>query len=170
MNPIIILGSSRSFGNTRKSVDNIIGVDMFPIVDLSNMNITPFDYEHKNKGDDFLPLMKQVVTYDTIVIATPVYWYSMSSQIKIFFDRITDLLTIEKDLGRQLRGKNLFVIANFDASYPKGFEYPFQQTCDYLGIKYLGTSMVYVGEENQEFLNNNKDEIAKARSSLGLDV
>ncbi|MCP4458779.1 MAG: NAD(P)H-dependent oxidoreductase [Cytophagales bacterium] len=38
-------------------------------------------------------------------MATPVYWYSMSGIMKVFLDRIYDVLTIEKELGRKLHGK-----------------------------------------------------------------
>jgi hypothetical protein len=38
-NPIIILGSSRSHGETRKAVDLIIGTNQIPIIDLKTLNI-----------------------------------------------------------------------------------------------------------------------------------
>lgn len=163
---IIIFGSSRSFGNTRAAINQVLGKTSVDIVDLNNFNISPFDYEHKNAGDDFIPLIEKIIGYDTFVIATPVYWYSMSTQHKIFFDRFSDLLKIRKDLGRRLRGKNLFVVASFHSSYPKGFEVLFEQMCDYLGMNYWGTSFVYSGEEDTAFLENNMHHIAKARSTL----
>ena len=114
-NHIIIFGSSRSHGNTRKVMDEIIGSNSLPLVDLNDFDITPFDYEHRNKADDFIPLIEKIVDYNTLIIATPVYWYQMSTQHKIFFDRFSDLLKIRKDLGRKLRGKKLFVIASFQS-------------------------------------------------------
>ena len=161
---IIIFGSSRSYGNTRRAVLEILGDKDIPLVDLKMLDITPYDYEYRNSGDDFMPLMEKLVDYDTWIIATPVYWYSMSTQHKIFFDRFSDLLKIRKDLGRQLRGKKLFVIASFQSSYPRGFEDIFAQICQYLGIEYLGTSFIYSGADNQEFLTNNQNEIQKAKS------
>ncbi|HJK86181.1 MAG TPA: NAD(P)H-dependent oxidoreductase [Candidatus Megaira endosymbiont of Nemacystus decipiens] len=113
---IIIFGSSRSHGNTRKIIDEITRDHSLPFIDLNDFEITPFDYEHRNKGDDFIPLIEKIVNYDTMIIATPVYWYQMSTQHKIFFDRFSDLLKIRKDLGRKLRGKNLFVISSFQSS------------------------------------------------------
>ncbi len=78
------------------------------LVDLNDYDFSYFDYEHKNRGDDFLPLMSRLIeAYDVFVFATPVYWYAMSGIVKVFFDRITNLLTIEKDLGRRLRGKKM---------------------------------------------------------------
>lgn len=59
-----------------------------------------------SRNADYLNLMKQILDkYETLILATPVYWYSMSGIMKVFFDRLTDLLTIEKEFGRKLRGK-----------------------------------------------------------------
>jgi len=168
MDQIIIFGSSRSNGNTRKAVKAIMGKSGLNLVDLNTLKISPYDYEHSNQSDDFIPLIERLVAYEKIVIATPVYWYTMSAQIKIFLDRFSDLLEIRKDLGRQLRGKKLFVIASFNTSYPKGFEDSFQQTCEYLGMTYLGTSFIYSGIDNLEFLENNISQLVKARTILGV--
>lgn len=165
-NPIIILGSSRSFGNTRKAVMEIMGGNASVLVDLQTLNIKPYDYEYHNKDDDFMPLMARIVEHDIIVLATPVYWYTMSATMKIFIDRISDLLDLRKDIGRKLKGKKLFVIASFSTSLPNGFEEVFAQTCEYLGIYYLGTSFIYSGTKNENFLKNNQLELKKAKSLL----
>jgi len=52
-------------------------------VDLNDLNITLFDSQHGNRDDDYLPLMEKSVTFDHIVLATPVYWYTVSAQMKI---------------------------------------------------------------------------------------
>lgn len=168
MSKVIIFGSSRSFGNTRKVLNEIIGQSAIDLVDLSDFAIAPFDYEHRNAHDDFLPLIEKLIAYDHWIIATPVYWYSMSTQHKIFFDRFSDLLDIRKDLGRKLCGKKLFVIASFQSSYPRGFEDTFAQICEYLNMNYTGCSFVYSGTENSEFLLKNEGFIAKARLELEI--
>lgn len=168
MNQAIIFGSSRSFGNTRKVIDDILGSSRIELFDLNNFDIGHFDYEHLNCNDDFIPLIKQLTAYDTWIIATPVYWYNMSTQHKIFFDRFSDLLRIQKDLGRKLRGKKLFVIASFGDSYPKGFEDTFEQICGYLGMKYLGASFIYSGTEHDQYLQQNKTQADKAKLKLGM--
>jgi multimeric flavodoxin WrbA len=165
---IIILGSSRSHGNTRKVVDQILDQCDTPLVDLNTLSIKPYDYEYLNQADDFIPLIERIVEFDTIVIATPIYWYTMSALMKIFIDRISDLIDIRKDLGRKLRGKKLFVIASFGTSLPKGFEDTFEQTCQYLGIEYLGTSFVYVGADGGQFRQNNQQAIEKAKLILSI--
>jgi multimeric flavodoxin WrbA len=165
MTKIIILGSSRSNGNTRKAIDTVIGNAAIPVVDLLPLNINGYDYEHSNQDDDFIPLMERILKFETIILATPVYWYTMSWLMKIFLDRITDLLKIRKDLGRQLRGKKLFVVASFNDSLPKGFEDTFSQICEYLGMDYLGTSFIYGGDTNKEFLEYNNSEIERVKKT-----
>ena len=113
-------------------------------IDLNNYEISYFDYEHLNQEDDFLPLIEKILKYQTIIFATPVYWYSMSAILKTI-DRFSDLLKIRKDLGRQLRGKNMMVIAmsSDDTEYPE-FWMPFQRTAAYLGMEYLGHSHTWI--------------------------
>ena len=164
--PIIILGSSRSNGATYKAIKNIIADHPeTPIIDLNAYNISPYDYEHSNKNDDFLLLMERIVGHNPIVLATPVYWYTMSAQMKTFIDRFSDLLAIAKDTGRKLRGKSVYVINTFSESIPEGFEAAFSQTCDYLGMKYLGCS--YINSDNLlEFQERNVEEIKKAVTNI----
>ena len=90
---VIIQGSSRSQGNTSKIVERLHSLTGFDIIDLKKKKIGYFDYTHSNADDDFIPLMKDTVArYDCIVFASPVYWYTMSAEMKTFFDRLTDLL------------------------------------------------------------------------------
>jgi multimeric flavodoxin WrbA len=137
---IIIVGSSRSNGNTTKIVEKISHQIKADVIDLNDFEISYYDYESKNTNDDFLPLIKSVIeNYDTLIFATPVYWYSMSGIMKVFFDRFSDLIRIEKELGRQLRGKKMFVISNSDeATLDYDFYLPFRLSAAYLGINYIG--------------------------------
>ena len=167
-NPIIILGSSRSLGETSKAVNLIFGDHDIKIIDLGNLKIAPYDYEYRNKDDDYIPLMEEVTEHELIILATPIYWYSMSATMKIFIDRLSDLLHFRKDLGRKLRGKKLFVISSFSTSLPKGFEDAFSQTCEYLGMQYLGCSFIYHGND-AELLISNKANIEKAKIIIGID-
>lgn len=143
---VIIQGSSRSDGDTNKVVNHIATKHNFDVIDLATKNIGHFDYEFKNQEDDFLELMTHVIKhYDTIIFATPVYWYTMSGIIKVFLDRISDLLKIHKDLGRKLRGKHMAVISCSNADDLKnGFNMPFYESANYLGMTYLGDLHTFV--------------------------
>ncbi|OXG09271.1 multimeric flavodoxin WrbA [Flavobacterium araucananum] len=137
---VIILGSSRKNGNTTKIVDEISKEHKIEVIDLSDYNISYYDYESKNREDDFFPLIKGIIEkYDTLIFATPIYWYNMSGIMKVFFDRFSDLIRIEKETGRKLRGKKIGVISNsHDDEIEESFYIPFKKSADYLGMEYLG--------------------------------
>ena len=72
----------------------------------------------------------------------------MSAQLKVFFDRFSDLLTIEKVLGRQLKGMGCSVIATgFDKEMPTCFVQPFEMTANYLHMTFKGYSYFSVQSE-----------------------
>jgi len=137
-NPLIIFGSSRSDGDTFKALQTIFkDTPSIPIVDLNKLSISYYDYSHQNIDDDFMPLAEKMVMHNPIILATPVYWYTMSAIMKTFLDRWTDLLDLKKEMGRQLRGKSLFVIAVHKGQC-EGFESAFSQTAKYMGMHYGG--------------------------------
>lgn len=137
---ILIMGSSNSLGDTYKISKLFVDKFKMKFQDLNELVIMPYDYDHENKDDDFLGFMGHVVeSYDTIILASPVYWYSMSGIMKNFLDRFTDLLTIKKDMGRQLRGKSLMAISvSKSDDCPEEYPMPFERSADYLGMKWLG--------------------------------
>ncbi len=145
---LIIIGSSRKNGETKKVVDELIRISNWDLIDLLDHKISYYDYEHMNRDDDFIDLMKRIINgYDVIIIATPVYWYSMSGIMKVFFDRISDLLTIEKDLGRKLRGKYMAVISSSNGNNLGDFFWlPFKESANYLGMHYITDLHTYDGK------------------------
>ena len=110
-----------------------------PVIDLNDYEVGYFEYDNYDRGDDFIPLISEVLKYDTFVFATPVYWYNMSAIMKNFFDRFTDLLRHHKDLGRAFRGRSMAVLS---CSATRGddpdFAKPFERTADYLGMHFKG--------------------------------
>ena len=151
MRGIILQGSSNSDGETSQMVQYIHVQTNFPIVDLKTKHILAFDYEFKNKDDDFLPLIKEIVDhYELIIFATPVYWYSMSGIMKTFFDRISDCLKTEKETGRKLRKMNMAVLScGYDIELDGAFFMPFRASAKYLGMKYLGEVHTWLQEQKE---------------------
>ena len=147
---VIIQGSSRSNGNTNKIINHLNLNNQFDVIDLFTKKISHFDYEFNNSNDDFLPLVKNIIdNYDTIIFATPVYWYSMSGVLKVFFDRLSDLLFVEKELGRQLKGKNMAMIScGSGAGLKEEFSMPFVESANYLGMNYLGNIHTWLESDN----------------------
>ena len=56
--------------------------------------------------DDMTPLYKDIRDSDTIAIISPVYWWQVSAQAKLFIDR---LYSLDKE---DLSGKKLIVVVN----------------------------------------------------------
>ncbi|CRX39556.1 flavodoxin family protein [Estrella lausannensis] len=163
--PLIILGSSRKDGHTAKAIDTITGTSPLPFVDLSSLNMTYFDYDFENRADDFIPLMEKVVEHNPLILATPVYWYTMSAVMKTFLDRWSDLLTFRKDLGKKLKGKDLYLITSFGTSMPKGFEEPFIQTADYMGMHFRGCFYFYSGKD-PDLMKENERRVKEFKALL----
>ena len=159
MKKVVIVGSSRNDGDTFKLVNELIKQSEWDLINLNDYSFSYYDYNHENRNDDYLGLMKQIINkYDTLIFATPVYWYSMSGIMKVFFDRITDLLEIEKDLGRKLRGKNMAAIScSIGNNLGDSFWLPFLETAKYLGMNYIGHIHTIAGKLNElkleEFIN-----------------
>lgn len=138
---VVIFASSHTNGNTRGAVEFIFQGISHEFIDLSSFKISPYDYNHENREDAFLPLIEKIVCFDNIILASPVYWYAVSAQMKIFLDRWSDLLKIRKDLGSKLAAKNLFAICSYATDFPLGcsaFEVPIRLMCDYMNMNYGG--------------------------------
>ncbi len=136
----VLLASSRSDGNTRGLVDRAFPFGVAALDDLATLNVGFYSYTFDNESDDFFPLIKRMLAHDVWIVVTPVYWYTMSAQAKVFLDRLTDLLQIHKAEGRLLRGKSLAVLATgTEPALPASFDEPFRLTCDYLGMHFRGS-------------------------------
>jgi multimeric flavodoxin WrbA len=150
MKKVVISGSSRNDGDTKTLTTELIKKSNWDLIDLNDYNFGYYDYNYENRNDDYIKLMRVIIEkYDTLIFATPVYWYAMSGIMKVFFDRITDLLEIEKDLGRKLRGKSMGAIScSIGNNLGDTFWLPFSETANYLGMKYLGDLHTITGEKN----------------------
>ncbi|MCH9650938.1 MAG: NAD(P)H-dependent oxidoreductase [Deltaproteobacteria bacterium] len=134
-----ILGSARSDGNTASVLEAVLGDSGFGVIDLSQREIAHYKYRSEAATDDFLAIARRLVESPVIVMATPVYWYAMSGRMKVFFDRLTDLTSRHKEMGRSLAGKTmLLVTSSTEATLPLGFEEPFRASSDYLNMKFGG--------------------------------
>lgn len=67
------------------------------------------------KKDDMSEILEKVIWADIIVLATPVYFYSMSAQMKIFIDRCFARF-------QELKGKNFYFIVTAAAPQHEAVE------------------------------------------------
>jgi len=141
MKAIIICASSRKTGHSALMASHLARHSSSELIHLSDHYIQHYDYEHRyDDRDEHISIITRIIeSRDTIIFVTPVYWYAMSGLLKVFFDRFTDLLETEKDLGRQLRGMNMAVVSSSIGNHlDDQFWIPFRETANYLGMNYLG--------------------------------
>lgn len=162
---LVIFGSARSNGETMQIYKQIFKGIEHKFYDLKALNIKHFDYEYRNKGDAFKKIAQDMVEYENIILVTPVYWYTMSSYMKVFVDRISDLITVHKDLGRKLKNKKMYVISTYGATIPVAFEEPFRQTCIYMEMEYVGCLYYYTGKHGNMALHN-EDRVKRFLNTL----
>jgi multimeric flavodoxin WrbA len=145
LSTIALLSSSRRLGNTGQLIDRIALELDIEVVDLARQRMSSFDYEHLNRNDDFEPLMQRVLEHQQIIFATPIYWYAVSPAMKVFLDRLSDLLELPDLLseGRRLRGKNAYVACTSIGNEPSAaFMDAFLETFNYLGMHFGGVAHV----------------------------
>ncbi|AJS59483.1 flavodoxin family protein [Paenibacillus sp. IHBB 10380] len=117
MGIVVLYGSSRRHGNSDKLADLLVeGLDADRIY-LSDYNLQPItDYRHTEPraypNDDYHELIDRVLEQDTIVFATPIYWYGISGVMKTFIDRWSQSLREDRDhFLSKMSAKKAYVIA-----------------------------------------------------------
>jgi multimeric flavodoxin WrbA len=117
---LVLLGSPRKKGNSAILADQITrgaksAKAKVEAIYLQEKNIAPckacFTCQKKNsKGcsiqDDMQELYPKLIEADAWVIASPVYWFTMSAQTKIFMDRCFALSAYQND---PFKGKRIAI-------------------------------------------------------------
>ena len=147
MSVVAVLGSARSDGHAARLLNAVLAGRPVRRFDLGALHVRDYAYGRPADGDDFLAIAGAIAESEAVLFATPVYWYAMSGVLKRFFDRMTDLVTVQKPLGRRLAGRSVWVAAcGSDPALPNGFEVPFQATAAYFGMSYNGALYVPMRE------------------------
>ena len=164
MKTLAILGSSRSDGNTARALESLTRDGSCEVIDLNARTMSGFRYDQAYDPEDpFLRIVEKIIAADHTILATPVYWYSYSSVMKVFIDRFSDLLESRKETGRRLRGKKFILLSTGNDPLPDPtLQAAYQNFCSYLGIVNVG--MVYAVESGQF---SDGEEAARVRNLLG---
>lgn len=86
----VLFGGSRPEGNTAHLTKAAIAGYDYEWIDLTQYQLNPVrDVRHDNKviesyNDDYKEIIDKVLASETIIIASPVYWYSLSASVKHF--------------------------------------------------------------------------------------
>ena len=175
---LVLLGSPRRKGNSAILAGKIVegakaarvGIDT---VFLHGLKILPCKacyacQKPKSKGcsidDDMQPLYRKMLEADAWVIASPVYWFTMSAQMKLWMDRCLAFGAYAKD---PFEGKRIAVAITY------GGEDPFDSGCvnalrtfqdayNYVGAKMVG--MVYGSAMEAGDIKANKALLKEAKA------
>jgi multimeric flavodoxin WrbA len=167
---LVLLGSPRKKGNSTALAEQIIkgaesrGAKLEKIF-LHGKNISPCQacyacQKPDSKGcaidDEMQPIYRKLVQADAWVIASPVYWFSMSAQTKLFLDRCFALLAYKRGA---FEGKRVAIAMSYGDSdaFTSGCVNAlrtFQDAFRYVGAKIVG--MVYGSAEKPGEIKLNK--------------
>jgi multimeric flavodoxin WrbA len=90
---------------------------------------------------------------DLIVMATPLYFFSASAQLKLIFDRMFSLYKWDNKANTftsPLKGKTLVLLASaYEDVGLDALEKPFKLTADYSGMKFNSLLVPNAGESGE---------------------
>jgi len=114
--------------------------------------------------DDMQSLYPRIRSADVIVIATPVYWFTMSAQAKLFIGRFYALIDTAR--GNLLTGKRFAFVLTYGDSDPFtsgaiNAIRAFQDMCRYLEAEIVG--FVYGTASDEGEIQSQKDLLEEAR-------
>ncbi|PNZ68919.1 flavodoxin family protein [Staphylococcus croceilyticus] len=94
----VLFGGSRPEGNTAQITKYALeGLD-YNWIDLTQYQLNPVrDLRHEKEDietypDDYKEIIDKVLESDTVIFASPVYWYSISASLKAFIDHWSETL------------------------------------------------------------------------------
>ena len=119
--------------------------------------------------DDMNPLYSKLRQADAIVMATPVYWFTVSAQTKLFMDR---WYAMGGEAGYPFKGKQFGIVLTYGDEDPFSSGAvnalrTFQDALGYVGAEIVG--MVYGSASEKGEIKKNKSLLKKA-FQLGKDL
>ena len=175
---LVLLGSPRKKGNSTTLAAQIIkGAESVgaavETIYLHGKNIAACQacyacQKPDSKGcaidDDMQPIYQKLIDADVWVIASPVYWFTMSAQTKLFMDRCFALPAYKKGA---FKGKRVAIAMSYGDADPflsgcvNGLR-TFQDAFGYAGAKIVG--MVYGSAEKPGEISSNQPLMQQAEA------
>ena len=172
----IVLGSPRKKGNSATLAAQVAegaiaqGAEVETVY-LNGLDIKPCQGCEKCQEDSFIgcaidddmaSLHSKLREADALVIASPIYWFNVSAQTKIFIDRLYAVGVGQKNI---FKGKSIGIVLTFAdadvfASGAVNAIRSFQDTCRYLGARIEG--MIYGSADGAGEIKKNKDAMEEA--------
>lgn len=162
MNVVSFLGSPRKQGMTAEALGQVLaGIQKeheatSDLVFLQEKNIHPCTGCHHCKTtkegkcilkDDMVEMMDKIETSEVLIFATPIYWWSVTAQLKLLIDRLYALDFRNRKEGK---AKKIVLIMTYGGplpnSGPETVEALFREVCQYLKVDLVGVLGICTGE------------------------
>ncbi|RYL97094.1 flavodoxin family protein [Sporolactobacillus sp. THM7-7] len=156
-------GSIRDNGNSERLADIALQDLEVTKVFLKDYHIPPISDWNQAKPlhaekDDYPSLIRKQMLADIILFVTPVYWYGLSSLLKLYIDRWSETLRDPSlpDFKEKMKGKEVHLIT-VGGDYPYVKALPMIQQmqfiCDFLQMTF-GSYIIGKGDKKGEVLTD----------------
>lgn len=160
MNILVLNGSPRPNGNTKKLIDAFTegarsAAHCVKVIDVCKKNIKgclACEYCHtKGNGacvqqDDMLEIYSLLAEAEMLVIASPIYYHGISGQLKCVIDRFYSIAYPKKP--KQLKKVAMF-LSSGDAEMYDGAMFSYKgDFLEYLGLENMGVYTAHGAENN----------------------
>lgn len=133
---LFLNGSMNKDGRTARMAARLLDGKSYDTLNLVDMKIAQLG--QSKEGDQFQETMNALKAADTVVIGSPVYWYTMGGLLKTWVDRLYELQGSDPGLG----GKRMVFIFQGSAPSKMAIEstsYIFERIAGLMGMEFLGT-------------------------------
>lgn len=144
MKILVTMGSPRHKGNTNLLAQEFViqAKRWGHSCDLINLNKRIYPCQHcgfcNTKGhcfidDEIFSTLNSIKNYDTIILASPIYFFSLNAQTKLFLDRLYSINLEGKKIGAILVSGSDLIEGGGALTIEM-----LKKSCDYCGAKWVG--------------------------------
>lgn len=180
MKGLILFGSPHLTGKTNKVLTEVIDSSKVTI-DFTRIDLLKKDIHHCigcnqcNTGDfsciyndDMVEIYKAIEVADVIVLATPIYFNSVTSFMKTMIDRCQRFFNMKVNHGFKFKKKKGILVATAGSKLPKSFD-SFLNVGDYFFLSVNGQiekTLFVNGTDQEDYFNRHLDVIEEMKKFL----
>ena len=165
---LFLIGSARTGGNTealaRRAADVLPGSIKQNWLSLIEHPLPLFEdirhedgLEYRINSEHERIVLEATLSATDIVIASPLYWYSVSTSVKLYLDHWSGWMRLEGvDFRKRMVGKTMWcvtVLSDEDFSVAKPLIETLRMSAEYMNMKFAGTMIGY-GSRPGDVLND----------------
>lgn len=131
---LFLNASPNKNGNTAKMVKRVMGTQPYTQLDLVDYKLYALGQHFAD--DQFNEIYEAMRSADTLVMGSPVYWYSMAAPMRALLDRLYEFVDDNK-----FAGKDLYFVIQGSAPSKETLalcDYTMQRFCTLYHMNYKG--------------------------------